>query len=163
MQSQVVQEFKSLPLRGTIGAASGSYLEWESPRLTTMFPLEGMPKGSDRAVCHTVNGFLQANFKDKTIFTLGPQGFVIYAGLYGEYAGISGLIQSTTISPATPSDVIRYSSNGAIGFNTWSSFSNLAQNIYIRFVIMQTNANGGPATPVDITFTGALLGSDVRF
>jgi len=162
MQSQVVQEFKSLPLRGTVGAALGSYLEWESPRLTTMFPLEGMPKGSDRGVCHTVNGFLQANFKDKTIFSQGPVGLQIFAGLYGEYAGISGLIQSTLINPE-PVDLVRYGSNGAIGFNTWSSFANLAQNIYIRFVIMQVQSIGGVATPVDITFTGALLASDVRF
>ena len=161
MQSQVVQEFKSLPLRGTVGAALGSYLAWESPRLTTMFPIAGMPKGSDRGVCHTVNGFLEANFKDKTIFSQG--GVLLVAGLYGEYAGISGLIQSTTIDPSTPAATAIYGSNGAIGFNAWSSFANLAQNIYIRFVIYQSRGVGGVATPVDITFTGALLGSDVRF
>jgi hypothetical protein len=160
MQSQVVQEFKSLPLRGTVGAAAGSYLLWESPRLTTMFPIAGMPKGSDRGVCHTVNGFLEANFKDKTIF--GSQVLLV-AGLYGEYAGISGLIQSTTIDPSTPAATAIYGSNGAIGFNAWSSFANLAQNIYIRFVVYQAAGFGGVPVPVDVTFTGALLGSDVRF
>lgn len=168
MYSLPIQEFKSLPFRGTITPTIGSYLVWESPRLTTMFPLEGRPKGSDRGVCHTVNGFLTANFKDKTILDPTNSDAVLnlrlYAGLYGEYAGVSGLIQSTELRLSDIGNIVAYQSNGSIGFDAWSSFSNLAQNIYIRFTIIRVSAvNGGIDQPVDVTFTGALLASDLRF
>ena len=168
INTQPVQEFKSLPLRGTITANIGSYLNWESPRLTTMYPMEGMPKGSDRAVCHTVNGFMTANFKDKTILDPANSDAVLnlrlYAGLYGEYAGISGLIQSTELRLSDIGNIVAYQSNGGIGFDAWSSFANLAQNIYIRFTIIRVSAvGGGSDQPVDVSFTGALIASDLRF
>jgi hypothetical protein len=168
INSQPVQEFKSLPLRGTITPTIGSYLLWESPRLTTMYPMEGMPKGADRAVCHTVNGFLTANFKDKTIFDPTNADAVanlrLYAGLYGEYAGISGVIQSTELRLSDIGTITAYQSNGGIGFDAWSSFSNLAQNIYIRFTIIRVSAIGNAQDqPVDVSFTGALIASDLRF
>ena len=160
MESQAIQEFKSLPFRGVVGAAPGSYLTWESPRLTTMYPLEGMPKGSDRGVCHTVNGFLRMALTDKSLLT---SGCYVTAGLFGEYANIPGVIAYTTLQFSDPLTRSFYGPNGVIGFDEWSSFSNLAQNIFIRVGIYRFIGSEQGDTPVDVTFTGALLGSDLRF
>jgi hypothetical protein len=161
MQSLPIQEFKSLPFRGTVGALGGSYLVWESPRLTTMYPMEGMPKGRDRGVCHTVNGILQATLKDKALLTSGCE---ITAGLFGEYAGISGVIASTTLALGSPVTAAFYAPSGVIGFDNWSSFSNLAQNIFIRFTVYRPRTNLVVLpTPVDLTFSGVLIAGDLRF
>ena len=159
MQSQAIQEFKSLPFRGVVTAEKGSYLTWESPRLTTMYPLEGMPKGSDRGVCHTVNGFLRMALTDKSLLT---SDCLVTAGLFGEYANIPGLIASTTLSFGQPGGLSFYGPNGVIGFDEWASFSNLGQNIFIRATIYRLST-GLADTPVDVTFSGVLLGSDLRF
>ena len=159
MESQAIQEFKSLPFRGVVGAAPGSFISWESPRLTTMYPLEGMPKGSDRGVCHTVNGFLRMALTDKSLLT---SNCWVAAGLFGEYANIPGAIAFTTLSFNQPGGLSFYAPNGVIGFDEWSSFSNLGQNIFIRVSIYRT-IEAEADTPVDATFSGVLLGSDLRF
>ena len=162
MQSLPIQEFKSLPFRAVLGNEQGDYLLWESPRLTTMYPMEGRPKGSDRAVCHTVNGFLRVGVNDKSILA-NPVGIRVVAGLYGEYAGLSGVIAFTEYQLGSL-DALPYESNGALGVSAWSSFANLAQNIYIRFIIARTDKRTAPAgLPIDLTFTGSLIGSDLRF
>jgi hypothetical protein len=158
INSQPIQEFKSLPLRGTVGSAAGSSLVWESPRLTTMYPMEGMPKGADRAVCHTVNGFLRMTLADKSLLS---SNCIVTAGLFGEYANIPGVIAFTTL-PFNSSGLAFYAPNGVIGFDEWSSFSNLGQNIFIRVSIYRIT-EGLADTPVDVTFSGVLLGSDLRF
>lgn len=159
MQSQAIQEFKSLPFRGVVGAAAGSYLTWESPRLTTMYSMEGAPKGSDRGVCHTVNGFLRMALTDKSLLT---SNCYVTAGLFGEYANIPGVIAYTTIQLQNPLTSAFYAPNGVIGFDEWASFSNLGQNIFIRASIYRTT-EAEADTPVDVTFSGALLGSDLRY
>ena len=161
MKSQAIQEFRS-NLRGTVQSALGSSVVWESARLSTMFPLEGRPPGSDRAICHTVNGLLQVTFKDKTLFNT-PNAVNVYAGLYGEYANIPGLIQGTTI-PGVASLVGNglYLQNGVLSFDRWSSFANLAQNIFIRITFLQAGQPGGATIPIDCAVSGVLIGSDVR-
>jgi hypothetical protein len=162
MQSLPIQEFKSLPFRGVLGNEAGDYVLWESPRLTTMYPMAGRPPGSDRAVCHTVNGFLQAVVNNKAIIA-EPTGIRVVAGLYGEYANLSGVIAFTEYQ-LTSNEALTYQANGALGFSAWSSFSNLAQNIYIRFILSRTDRRAEPAPlPIDLSFTGALIGSDLRF
>lgn len=160
MKSQAIQEFRS-NIRGTVQAPVGSSVVWESTRLSTMFPLEGRPPGSDRAICHTVNGILQVTFKDKTLFNT-PNAVTVYAGLYGEYANIPGLIQGTTIPGiASPLANGLYLQNGVLSFDRWSSFANLAQNIFIRITFLQASGQG-VAIPIDCTVSGVLIGSDVR-
>lgn len=161
MKSQAIQEFRS-NLRGTVQSALGSSVVWESTRLTTMFPLEDRPPGSDRAICHTVNGILQVNFKDKTLFNT-QNNINVYAGLYGEYANLPGLIQGTSIIGinATATNGF-YLLNGVLSFDRWSSFANLAQNIFIRLTFVQAAPNGGVVIPIDCTVSGVLIGSDVR-
>jgi hypothetical protein len=161
MKSQAIQEFRS-NIRGTVQYATSSSVVWESTRLSTMFPLEGRPPGSDRAICHTVNGILQVTFKDKTLFNT-TNAVNVYAGLYGEYANISGLIQGTTISGiGSPPTNGFYLQNGVLSFDRWSSFANLAQNIFIRLTFLQAGAPGGATIPIDCTVSGVLIGSDVR-
>jgi hypothetical protein len=158
MISKPIQEFKSLPFRGILPIAANGYLAWTSPLLTTEYPVEGRPAGSDRAICKTVNGFLQANFRDKSVYT--DPSVSIRAGLIGEYAGISAVIASTNIDFSSTRDLAIFQSNGGVGFSQWSSFANLAQNIYIRAVIYR-NSTGEPVadTPIDVVFSGALLAS----
>jgi len=159
MQSQAIQEFKSLPFRGVVNRQEGSFITWESPRLTTMYSMEGAPKGADRGVCHTVNGFLRMALNDKSLLT---SNCLVTAGLFGEYANIPGLIAFNTLAFTQTLTSAFYAPNGVIGFDEWSSFSNLGQNIFIRATIYRL-ADADDDTPVDVTFTGALLGSDLRY
>lgn len=160
MQSQTVQEFKSVPFRGALQPSSGSYVTWVSPNLNTMFPVEGRPPGSDRAVCHTVNGFLSVLFRDKSILSSTAK---ISAGLWGEFGGVQGLIASTTLSFSDTASVQGfYQSGGALAFNQWSSFANLAQSIFIKATIYRTDT-ALAEVPIDAVFSGTLVGSDVRF
>ena len=158
MISTPIQEFKSMPFRGILPIPANSYLVWTSPLLTTEYPIAGRPAGRDRAICKTVNGFLQANFRDKSVYS--DPSVSIRAGLIGEYAGISAVIASTNIDFSSVRDLALFQSNGGVGFAQWSSFANLAQNIYIRAVIYR-NLGGEPVadTPIDVVFSGALLAS----
>lgn len=160
MKSQTVQEFKSVPFRGALQPSAGSFVTWSSPNLNTMFPMEGRPAGSDRAVCHTVNGFLSVSFKDKSILSSTAK---ITAGLWGEFSGVQGLIASTSLSFADTASVQGFfQSGGALAFNQWSSFANLAQSIFIKVTIFRTDT-ALAEVPIDAVFSGSLVGSDVRF
>lgn len=159
MQSQAIQEFRGLPLKETLPITKGSTVAWNSPFLTTMFPQEGLPVGSDRAVCHTVNGWLQVQLRDKAI--IGDSTIQVTAGLFGEYAGISGAIANTTYQLSDPTPIAFYQSNGGLGFDRWSSFANLAQNIYIRIIFSRIDTGAAPST-IDLLCSGALIGSDLR-
>jgi hypothetical protein len=157
MISTPIQEFKSVPYRAVLPQDRYSApLIWTSPYLTTEYPKEGRPVGSDRLICKTVNGFLQIRFRDKAIFSDETIG--IKAGLFGEYAGISGVIASTFIDFSDTATLAFLQSNGAVGFNQWTSFSNLAQNIYIKAAIYRVGEGAGP-TQIDAVFSGSLLGS----
>jgi hypothetical protein len=163
MQSNPIQEFR-INVRGYVlgpGLATNnviSQLNFESPRLTTRYEKEGLPAGSDRSIARTVNGFLQINFKDKSVYD--PANFIsVRACLMGEYAGISAVIGAPiTVDLYDPVALATYQSNGGIGFTQFSSFSNLAQNVYIRAVLFQRGLAENPASvAVDAVFSGALL------
>jgi hypothetical protein len=143
---------------GILGEFNSSELKFESPRLTTRYEKEGLPAGSDRSIARTVNGFLQISFKDKSVYD--PANVIaVRACLMGEYAGISAVIGTPiTVNLDDPVALATYQSNGGIGFTQFSSFSNLAQNIYIRAVVFQRArvVNPTPIT-IDAVFSGALL------
>ena len=184
MKSTVTQEFKSLPFTGTLESRIGSTVTWESPRLTTMYPNPNSPKGSDRLTCRTVNGILQVKVLDKSLLFNGKSGVSVTAGLWGDYGKGRGVLVSTkyyldgiyatgTITPgalvsgATTKGygVPMLSSNGNLGFPVFSTFSNQAQNIYIRlsFVRDLTEDSFGPQppAPIKIVCSGVLLAADL--
>ena len=166
MKSNPIQEFKSLAVRGFLPVEQdpfgvftfNTYVGFESPRLTTRYEKEGVPAGSDRAIARTVNGFLQVNFRDKSVYDPDNK-IAIRACLMGEYAGISAVIGAPlTVAFNDPAAMAIYQSNGGIGFTQFSSFENLAQNIYIRAAIFRTGIGANPVpVQVDAVFSGALL------
>jgi hypothetical protein len=159
-------------IQGVIGTELGSYYRWESEQLSVMAPLPGAVPGADRGVCHTVNGWLAVTFEDKSIFNPANDDartrLRLYAGLYGMYGGISGVIAKTEIPLSDPALLLAYGSNGAVGFDTWSSFANLADKIYIRFMIVRIAGGTVPLPAIPQPFSisairGALIGSDFRY
>lgn len=158
MKSQVIQEFKS-SVRETLGTQVGSYIVWESPRLTLQMPDPDSPKGSDRLVCRTVNGILQISAPLILSNLDAYSSVAINAGLYGEMEGIPCLIKGTQYSLfASPKDFL--ATNGRLSFDVWSSFSNLAQNIFIRVVFTRGDTSEGvQPLPLNLTFNGALIGA----
>ena len=188
MNSQVSQEFKSSRLTGELDTRIGSTFTWDSPRLTTMYPRPGAPKGSDRAVCRTVNGLLRVSVLENREALLGPNtGVSVTAGLWGEYNRVPGVLASTkyylediyanfVIQPAAYLAVLFglprsgwgvpiFDSNGALGFNAWNSFSNHAQNVYIKLSFVRENPPVDPAKPytkipIKIQCSGLLIAAD---
>ena len=159
MQSEVVQEFNNAPFEGFFPAGSDfPTCVWESPRLTTMYPVEGAEKGSDRAICRVVNGFVTVKFLDKSAIV--PY-FTVTAMLMGEYAGIYGVIQSFTVNVGGSIATKILLSNGSLGFEQFQTIGNLAQNIFIR-VVFTYDAFISPPIKIKTSMTGALLATDAR-
>ena len=54
-------------------------------------------------------------------------------------------------------------SNGALGFNSWGSFSNHAQNIYIKISFVRSLVENNVVVPIPIKMrcSGVLLASDL--
>jgi hypothetical protein len=153
MISKPIQEFESV-FETELSSELGSFAAWESPRLTTMYPVEDAPKGAGRAVCHTVNGILRIRFLSNVDF-----GNVTYnAGLWGEYAGIPGAIQ-------TDKSLGTFSSPQYFEFDLFSNRANLLQNIYIRFTLTRNVVDVIPVQPriyIKAVMSGVLLGGDIR-
>jgi hypothetical protein len=140
-------------------------LYWESPRLTTEYAVEGRPPGADRGICKIVNGIISVKFIDKEI--LNSDRLEISAALYGEYAGISAVIQQVAYSQLfTPFISSMYSSSGALGFPQLSSFSNLCQNIFLRVVFRRYDEAepGDPVIPLplNVKISGSLIATAPR-
>lgn len=146
MKSQSVFEFRE---KTTI--ISGQYLIWESPRLSTVFPIEGQPAGSDRAICRTVNGLARVCY-------LGNQSpLTVAVGLFGEYAGIPALIQGQTLLDNTQPATFDFFRNGnGVCFDQFITYSNLVERVFIRFAIY-TNAEN---TSVPLEISGVLVAAD---
>lgn len=181
MKSQPIQQFKSTPFVGLLPTTPGSTVTWESPRLTLMYPVEGRPAGSDRAVCHTVNGILRVRVNDRALFD--PDATVtVVAGLWGEYGGVPNVIQSTSyalnrfidgLGASTIDPLSKYYQVGTdyLTFDVWNTFGNLAQNIFIRLSFLRdTRYQEKPEppppiivqpTPINVTLNGVLIGSDL--
>ena len=139
---------------GTFGL--GEVLTYDSDRLTTALPRKGAEKGDDRAICRTVNGIARLN-----CLTVGNPGsefaLIATASLMGVTAGKVAVIQTHTTGPKQigfidvtsfitgPNPTSNYfgaplygaanMSAGAYGFDYFSSYSNLADEIFIRIQI----------------------------
>jgi hypothetical protein len=124
-----------------------------------MYPAEGAEKGSDRAICRVVNGFVTVKFIDKSI--ISSVNTNVRAGLFGEYAGIFGKIQDLEVKLANSAQAKILLSNGTFGFDQFQTIGNLAQNLFIRVVI---SYNGRLTFPIKIktSMTGAIIATDAR-
>ena len=169
MKGAAIQEFNNVlfvdelypqdAFNGTPEGFGKNVAYWESPRLSTEFPLDGNPAGADRGICRIVNGLVAVNFIDKQLLDL-PKDLAVSGALYGEYAGISGVIDQITFSQEyTPLITQMYASSGALAFPQLSSFANLAQNIFIRVVFARENRSYSrrPPLPLKVSITGTLL------
>jgi hypothetical protein len=162
----LIQEFKNNRLKQVLPGAPGSFITWTSPILSTKVASKNKPAGSDRLTCPYVNGFIQAKFLDKSIF---ESDATITAMLMGEYASIPAVfgdlgIQSKSfsfIAPTSRAEALTfYQANGALIFNQFATFSNCAQNVYIKVTIAQDSGTElQPPVPVDVVFSGAIVAS----
>ena len=171
MKGAAIQEFNNVPFSSELYPAlqprafytNKNIAYWESPRLTTEYPLEGRPKGADRGICRIVNGLIAVRFIDKQLIDVDGR-LEITAALYGEYAGISGIIDQIAFSQEyAPLITQMYASNGALAFPQLSSFSNLAQNIFMRVVFRRSDIQDleiDPdikSLPLKVAISGSLI------
>ena len=149
-----------------------SRLTYDSPRLNTAVPHPGRPPGSDRAICRTVNGVIRIKY-------IGEPGWngLANAALMCACGGKTALIQEHSTGPSTlgfettglidgsnpvTSNYFNlYSaasmSGGAWGFDLFSSFSNLAEQIFLRVILLGPRGNG--ITP-SFEVSGVLIAAD---
>ena len=180
MKGAAIQEFNNVPFTGNLYPlaveasddpdyyspyAGQSLLYWESPRLSAEYVIEGRPKGADRGICKIVNGLLSVRFINKEI--LASNNLEVSAALYGEYAGISAVIQQVAFSQFfTPLITPMYSSSGSLGFPQFSSFSNLCQSIFLRVVFQRIDEAlpDEPKIPIplDVRISGSLIATGAR-
>ena len=180
MQGYAIQEFNNCQLKAELSrfipdpldpvtsaeSSAKNIAVWESPRLTTEYPIDGRPPGSDRGICRIVNGVMSVRFLDKDI--LRPENYLEITGsLCGEYAGISGVIQQIAFAERfSPLYSQMYISNGALAFPQLSSFANLMPNIFIRLVFRRSNNNDNPlpqnVVPLNVVISGSLLATNPK-
>jgi hypothetical protein len=142
---------------------------WDFARLTVAAPRPGSPDGSDRQICRTVNGIVRVELLDAT------PGFYFFltASLMGSYGGLVGTIQEHTIGPGplglpdaitakNPANSagglfsVANMSSGAFGFDYFSSYSNLADSIFIRVGILPSVNK----VNINLKISGVLLAAD---
>ena len=149
---------------------------YDFPRLTTAYPKPGAPAGADREICRTVNGAVRLEILE--FDTTVAEGEVSYlyatASLMGAYGGLVGTIQDHSFGPGNlgvettgqisyknPATDSLYSlanmSAGAYGFDYFSSYSNLADSIFIRIEIARQTPI---ACRVRFLVSGFLLAGD---
>lgn len=167
MKGAAIQEFNNIPFKDSLfgypsSSGSKTLTYWESPRLTTEYPIDGRPAGSDRGVCKIINGTLSLKFLDTAILEKAAN-LEVSAALYGEYAGISGLIQQIAYAREyTTVSTQMYGSSGSLGFPQFSTFANLTQNVFIRLVFRRSVTTIPDALPLDVTVTGSLMATAPR-
>jgi hypothetical protein len=152
MKSQTIIEFREKLILSSHDDNKVAQVFWESPRLSTAFPITGQPAGSDRAICRTVNGFVRVCY-----FDVNPQ-LRVYSGLFGEYAGTPALIQddSASLEPR----FFDYNRNGnGVCFSQFITYSNLVESVFIRVV---TDYYSDPLSPfkIPIEISGVLIAAD---
>ena len=156
MISKPIQEFESV-FETELSSELGSFAAWESPRLTTMYPVEDAPKGAGRAVCHTVNGILRIRFLSNDQYALPT------VGLWGDIAGIPGAIQTDKYEFLTTP--VKTFNGQYIEFDLFTNRANLCQNIYIRLTFTRSSVDVIPVQPtiyIKAVMSGVLLGGDIR-
>ena len=176
MKGAAIQEFNNVPFSSELypfilpiaKTTNKNIAYWESPRLTTEYPIEGRPKGADRGICKVVNGLVAVRFLDKQLIDVDGR-LEVTAALYGEYAGISGIIDQIAFSQQyTPFFTQMYASNGALAFPQLSSFANLAQNIFLRVVFRRSDIQNivvNPdvkSLPLKVAISGSLIATAPR-
>lgn len=160
------QEFNAVPIRDTLSAAYGSTITWSSPVLGVAAPVVGRPPGSDRAICRTVNGWIAVNIRSTAI--IADPSITMIASLIGDHNGITGIIASQPVvlgippNPAfaSPTTAYNFLQGNRLSFGQFSSFANLAQNIYLKLLIYRSVPNVLDSDDIDLTVTGAMLGAD---
>jgi hypothetical protein len=160
------QEFNAVPIRDTLAAAQGATITWTSSILGVAAPVPNRPPGSDRAICRTVNGFLNVNVRNTAI--LSDRSITMIASLVGDQNGITGIIASQQVilgvppSPAvaSPTNAYNFLTGNRIGFGQFSTFANLAQSVYLKLIIYRSDPNILVPDDIDLTVTGAMLGAD---
>lgn len=170
MKGAAIQEFNNVPFSSELYPYDEqtpfhgkSIAYWESPRLTTEYPIEGRTKGSDRGICKVVNGLIAVRFIDKELLAVDGR-LAISAGLYGEYAGISGIIDQIAFDQFyTPFFTQMYASNGALAFPQLSNFANLAPSIFMRVVFQRTDFDlADMSIPLKVEISGSLIATALR-
>lgn len=148
-------------------------LTYDSPRLNTAAHRAGLPAGSDKAICKTVNGIVRINYVG------GDPGWIgiANAALMCAYGGKTAVIQEHSTGPVTlgfettglidgnnPVNSNYFNlysaasmSGGAYGFDLFSSFSNQAEQIFLRVIFLGTRDI--KASPV-FEVSGVLLAAD---
>ena len=165
-------------------------ITWESPRLSTEVIYKDRPKGSDRAICRTINAVVNVKLLNKEILLRTNNGAkddpatkpFLNIGLYGESAGIIGAIAPVQqirlnafgFGGFNGQNLAFINSNGDLGSNVFSSYANLMQNVFVRVSISRgyTNYNyiyiafddqfENFKVPVDFSCSGAIIAADPR-
>jgi len=136
---------------------------WESERITLMYPYSNRPVGSDRAVEFLVNGFLRMVYN--TPVPLGGS-IEIYPSLATTYAGGAGAAATVSTSIVTSTTQVKPQSIGftlapiapqIVNFPQLQTAANLGQTAFLRVALEWGRGQG----PIDVTFTGALVASDL--
>lgn len=150
---------------------------YDTKRLTTAYPRPDSSPGSDRQVCRTVNGILRVNLLRPDVWSGRAT-----AALMGAYGGKTGVIQDHTTGPTTlnlapvvlidgknPLSVYDFEygfytaagmSAGGYGFDLFSSYSNLMEEIFIRLEIAAVPVNGRFFEPAAFEISAVLLAGD---
>lgn len=152
------QEFNAVPIRDTLAAAQGSTITWSSSVLGVAAPVPNRPPGSDRAICRTVNGFLAVNVRNTAFLADG--GIVIIAQLVGDHNGITGVIASQSVQLGNQGNAYLFLQGNRLCYNQFSTFANLAQNVYLKLIIYRNGQQALADDDIDLTVTGAMLGAD---
>lgn len=149
---------------------------YDSVRLTTAIARESAPPGSDRAICRTVNGIVRL----RLIAPVSGWSGIATAALMGVYGGKTAIIQEHTTgpigigfettgliqgpNPASSRSANLYSvanmSGGAYGFDYFSSYSNLAEEIFIRVQIGTLSVTADGLPPATLEISGVLMAGD---
>ena len=153
---------------------------YDFPRLVTQINSKGVPDSSGGKICRTVNGAVRLEILD---YALEPFELWANASLMGSYGGKTAVIQEHSFGPdflgiestgiinaKSPQGDKSYGnlystanmSAGAYGFDLFSSYTNLADSIFIRVEINSSFGDYLNANRNKLTFqvSGFLLAAD---
>ena len=181
MSSVFSLEFSKGKMQGTFpgsgepGSDLAHSIVYESPRLTVATPFKDREKGSDRAICRTVNGVIQVRLLDTEVLRVNTTDSLLFApiitaGLYGESSGVTGAIDikqlyMSEFSFINSFNLYMYVMSGDIGFTAFSSYANLLPNIFMRVVMQVAPTRDGfyrPPIKINAVCSGVLMGADPR-
>lgn len=182
MKTPLVLEFKEIIKWPGAPELSFRPVVYDTPRLTAAVSDSRRPKGSDRLICRTVNGLVRLRLITPDGWLTNDFGYgsgIATAALMGAYSGKAAVIQEHTTGPiglgfdttgivqgknpltASSNSVhtVANMSAGGYGFDYFSSYANLAEEIFIRVQI----GNLGsflPSPGATFEISGALIAAD---